>query len=395
MRHKHLIIGGGFSGLRIARLLSNHDNLEVTLVSPQNHFEYHGSLYRSANGYSPLETVIPYREIFQHTNIRYIQDFMVDMNPRTKTVQLLSGDELRYDSITLAMGYEPEYFGIPGMREFSKTLYSLADALELRKRLKQVAEQTILRSAPARVIVAGAGPTGVETAASIPHFFDLLTGHQRVEITLLESQDRILANLDEKFAKIVENEIRHSVKIRCSQKAIRATKQMLYLAGAEPMPFDVLIWTAGSSANSYFRQRPDMFGVDSKGRVSVNKYFQTKYEDVYVVGDSANALYSGTAHAAIEIANYVADHILRKLSNKDYMEFHPTAPDYAVPTGHDSAVAMFEDSIIIKDAGWQQRRKIDLDVLLLIAPEDIARAHWEKGMNYAKVLLKRNLYIGH
>ena len=64
MKHKHVIVGGGFGGLRTARLLANRDDVEVIVVNPQANFEYHGSLYRSANGYSPLETVVPYREIF-------------------------------------------------------------------------------------------------------------------------------------------------------------------------------------------------------------------------------------------------------------------------------------------------------------------------------------------
>ena len=59
--HKHVIVGGGFAGLRAARLLANRDDVTVTLINPQSNFEYHGSLYRSANGYSPLETVVPYR----------------------------------------------------------------------------------------------------------------------------------------------------------------------------------------------------------------------------------------------------------------------------------------------------------------------------------------------
>ena len=105
--HKHVIVGGGFGGLRVARLLANRDDIALTVINPQANFEYHGSLYSSANGFSPLETVIPYREIFGHTNITYVQDFMVDSNPVTKRLQVLSGQDIGYDSVTLALGYEP------------------------------------------------------------------------------------------------------------------------------------------------------------------------------------------------------------------------------------------------------------------------------------------------
>ena len=51
-KHTHVIVGGGFSGLRAARLLAQQADIQVIVVNPQANFEYHGSLYRSANGYS-------------------------------------------------------------------------------------------------------------------------------------------------------------------------------------------------------------------------------------------------------------------------------------------------------------------------------------------------------
>lgn len=384
-KQRHIIVGGGFSGLRAARLLANHDGLEVTVVNPQANFEYHGSLYRSANGYSPLETVLPYREIFQDTNIQYRQDFMVDIDPSSKHIQLLSGDKLFYDSATLALGYEPEYFGIPGMREFSKTLYSLADALELRRSLAELAKKSFHKLAPARVLVAGGGPTGVEVAASIPYFFELVTGDSRVEVVLIEAQNRILGSLPDDFSTSVAQSLAGTVEVRCGQKVIRATKQLLHIADSPPLPFDILIWTAGSSANAYFRQRPDLFDVDHKGRVLVNQFLQTQHESLYVVGDSAAVEYSGTAHAAIEMGAYVASSVTASLQNQELVRFQPSRPNYAVPTGHDEAVAMQGDEMLTGSQGWQFRRKLDLDALSLIAPEAVAQSHWQKGESFASM----------
>ena len=385
VKHRHIIVGGGFSGLRIARQLADRDDVAVTVVNPQSNFEYHGSLYRSANGTSPLETVIPYREIFSNSNIEYIQDFMIDIDTASKHVKLLSGRELTYDSLTLALGYEPEYFGIPGMREFSKTLYSLADALELRKALKELAEKSFHKSKPARVIIAGGGPTGVEVATAIPYFFELLTGDRRVEVILIEAQSRILCGLSEEFSQATAQAIAGTVDIRCNQKVIRATKELLHFADAPSMSFDLLVWTAGSSANSYFRQRSELFEVDRKGRVIVDEHLQSKVSSVYVVGDSAAVQYSGSAHAAIEMGGYVADQIVAKLQGREYKTFKPTQPDYAVPTDHQAAVAMQGDKLVTGDDGWQVRRKLDLAALVQIAPAAVAEAHWQKGDSLARI----------
>jgi NADH dehydrogenase len=384
-KHRHVVVGGGFSGLRIARLLANRDDIEVIVINPQSNFEYHGSLYRSANGTSPLETVIPYREIFKDTNIEYRQDFMIDINPAAKRVKLLSGSELTYDSVTLALGYEPEYFGIPGMREFSKTLYSLADALDLRKSLKELAQNSFHKSTAARVLVAGGGPTGIEVAAAIPYFFELVTGDRRVEVVLIEAQQRILSALPEEFSQVTEQSLVGKIDIRCNQKVIRATKELLHVADGPSLPFDILVWTAGSSANSYFRQRSDLFEVDRKGRVMVNECLQAKDETMYVVGDSAAVKYSGTAHAAIEMGGYVANQIISKLEGREYDVFEPSEPDYVVPTDHEAAVAMQGDKLLVGDEGWQLRRKLDLDALSQIVPEDVAQSHWQKGESLASM----------
>ena len=54
-----VIVGGGFGGVKLARLLSNKKNIKITLISASTNFEYHGALYRSATGRSPLEVIIP------------------------------------------------------------------------------------------------------------------------------------------------------------------------------------------------------------------------------------------------------------------------------------------------------------------------------------------------
>ncbi len=386
MSHKHVVIGGGFSGLRIARLLANREDIEVTVVNPQYNFEYHGSLYRSANGFSPLETIIPYREIFRDSNVKYVQDFMTDIVPAEKRLKMLSGVELKYDSATLALGYEPEYFGIPGMREFSKTLYSMPDALELRKTLKLVAENSFHKSTPARIIVVGGGPTGIEVAASVPHFFELITGDRRLEVILVEAQKRILSGFSEEFSNMVMESLENKVEIRCNQRVIRATKESLHISESDTLKFDVLIWTAGSSANSYFRQRPDLFDIDVKGRVIVDEHLKTRHDSLYGSGDSASIEYSGTAHAAIEMGEYIANDVISNLQNKKHAKYEPTKPNYAVPVGHNSAVASDGDLLHSQESGWDIRRRLDLEVLLLIAPDEVARQHWAMGENIATVV---------
>ena len=63
---KVVVVGGGFGGVKTALELANKPGFEVQLISDNTHFEYHGALYRSAVGHSPMEVVIPLKEIFAH-----------------------------------------------------------------------------------------------------------------------------------------------------------------------------------------------------------------------------------------------------------------------------------------------------------------------------------------
>ena len=54
---KIVIVGGGFAGVKMALELVNKQGFEITLISKNADFEYHGALYRSATGQSPLIVV--------------------------------------------------------------------------------------------------------------------------------------------------------------------------------------------------------------------------------------------------------------------------------------------------------------------------------------------------
>ena len=65
---KVVVVGGGFGGVKTALNLMNKPGFDVQLISDNTHFQYHGALYRSAVGHSPMEVVIPLKEIFKDAN---------------------------------------------------------------------------------------------------------------------------------------------------------------------------------------------------------------------------------------------------------------------------------------------------------------------------------------
>ena len=84
---KVVIVGGGFGGVKTALNLMNQPGIDVQLISSSMNFEYHGALYRSATGRSPLEVVIPLKSIFAGaSNVDIILDKITGLELKKKRV---------------------------------------------------------------------------------------------------------------------------------------------------------------------------------------------------------------------------------------------------------------------------------------------------------------------
>ena len=91
---------------------------------------------------------------------------------RRKVVIADGGKEFPYDHLILALGSQPNFFGVPGVKEHSLALGGLADALRIRNRVIERFEQATLDPVEPpdprlTFVVIGGGSTGVETAAEI------------------------------------------------------------------------------------------------------------------------------------------------------------------------------------------------------------------------------------
>lgn len=95
----------------------------------------------------------------------------------------------------MAAGAETNFFGVPGMREHGWPLYTLPDAVRLRRHLLSTLEQATAgpAAAPVNVVVAGGGPTGVETAGALTEMARELAGPAvTLHVTLVEATPRLL-----------------------------------------------------------------------------------------------------------------------------------------------------------------------------------------------------------
>ncbi len=386
-RKRIVVVGGGFAGVKLALELANDKNFDVTLITSRSRFEYHGAMYRSATGKSPLEVVVPMSEIFKNAlNVRVELDTIAELRPQTKEVEGESGRVYPYDDLVMAVGYVVNYFNIPGMAIYAETLYSISEAIKLRHRLVGAFREAGKRTVSVSVI--GAGPTGVEVSSDINNFARVVSGmhgiqNLNVSVRLIEASDRVLGTLSAKSSRIAQKRLEElGVEVLLKTKVTKCTEKTIH-TDTETLKSDITIWTAGNKANPLFGYYPDLFTLDARQRVLVGEYFNANSPNIYVIGDAASTPYSGMAQTAIHNAIALAENFKRVAKNQKQMPYKPKKPEYVVPIGGEWALLETDEGVKHGSEGWKARRDADLWVLNNFLVYTLANKHWQSGNRLA------------
>src|SRR6266536_1984118 len=229
-----VVVGGGFAGLYAARTLARHP-LDVLLVDRVNYHLFQPLLYQVASAaLSPGEIAEPLRAVLRRYNNVHVPLGEVDkLNLDQGCIHLRDGAELRYDYLVLATGARHSYFNHPEWESLAPGLKSLADALEMRRRIFlafELAERErdeARRRALLTFVVIGGGPTGVELAGAIAEIARHTVSRdfrafdpREAQVILLESGDRVLAQYPADLSAKAEQALEHlGVDVRTSSVA--------------------------------------------------------------------------------------------------------------------------------------------------------------------------------
>src|SRR5205807_8655684 len=91
-RHRVVIVGGGFGGLRAARALKSAP-VDVTLIDRRNYHLFQPLLYQVATGsLSPGQSAAPIRAVLgRQKNTRVLMGEVVDLDPVARRIVLADG----------------------------------------------------------------------------------------------------------------------------------------------------------------------------------------------------------------------------------------------------------------------------------------------------------------
>src|SRR6266699_2145729 len=177
-RKRVLIVGGGFAGIAAARALKRA-NVEITLIDRRNHHIFQPLLYQVATAVlAPSEIAAPIRQLAdKQKNLSVLLGEVTGLDLRTRSIDAscprLGIRKIQFDYLIIAAGMQPSYFGHDEFAKYAPGLKSLTDAETIRAKILsayELADTTDDENERARqmtFVLVGAGPTGVELAASL------------------------------------------------------------------------------------------------------------------------------------------------------------------------------------------------------------------------------------
>lgn len=329
-----VIIGGGFGGIELAKKLKNK-SIQVVIIDKNNYHTFQPLLYQVATSVLEAESIAyPIRKIFSKSKNIFFRLGEVDQVDHENNRIILGNDEMQYDYLAIATGAKTNFLNNEGLTISSMPMKSVLEALDLRSMILQNFEKT-LRNANERkrqgmmnIVIAGAGPTGVELAGALGELKQKVFPKDYPELDLtqmnvyiVQSGDRVLPMLSEKSSLKAKKYLEQlGVTVVLNTRVLDFFGDYVQTNTGQDLIARTLIWTAGVIGNPV--QGLGAEAVNKGGRIEVDAFNKVKgYNNVYAVGDVASMVtedfprgHPMVAPAAVQQGAHLAKNIMSEIN---------------------------------------------------------------------------------
>ena len=371
-KKKIVVIGAGFAGIAATRKLSSKlkGDAEITLIDRHSYQTMMTQLHEVAAGRTPF-TNAQYdlqKLLGKRKNVSLVTDSVVKLDKENKKVIAEHGT-YDYDYAIVAIGGEPNDFGVPGVKEFGFTLWSLEDAMKIKRQLERMVQLASVerddakRKAMLTFNVAGSGFTGIEMVGELIDWRkkvarDWKLAESEITLNVVEMMPTILNTLDRKQAdKALAYLKKKHVNVLLNHGITAAAEDHIKVSvGArgeehvdKEIPSYTLIWTTGVQGNT--QAQPYGLTETERGhRLLANDYMEAVgYEGkgLYVAGDVSGHMDPATGRpqpqiveAAEQTGHTAADNILADIKGGQKTKFVGKYQGTMVSVGSQWGVAM-------------------------------------------------------
>jgi NADH dehydrogenase len=408
---KIIILGGGFSGVKCAQVLSRHlpqDRAEIILFNEENHLVFSPLLAEVVgSSISPLDVVVPLRQLLPRVLCRTESVESIDLTANEIVYETEAGGSARmhYDHLIVACGNVANLNVVPGMADHAFPLKTIGDATALRSQIMEQLEQAEVCPDPERrrwrltFIVVGGGFSGAEVAGEINDLVRDSAGYfhnfseQDVTVTLIHSRDQILPEISPNLRDFARKKMEKAgVSMLLNARVALATPEGVGLQDGRFIKGGTIVCTIGSSAAPIIER---LAVPKEKGRLLTEPDMRLRgSQNVWVIGDCGMAVNSHdgqpsptTGQFAEREGTQCAENIVRVLKGEATKPFSFKQLGELCSIGGHSAVAdlfgmhlsgflawfVWRGVYLFKLPTWARRLQVGFDwAWLLLFPRDLA-----------------------
>lgn len=354
------MLGGGFAGIHLVRKL-DEQLFDILLIDKINHYQFQPLFYQVATSQiEPSSISFPLRHVFKrkkNVQIRLAEVLRVDKNNRKITTTI---GEFSYDYLIIAIGCTTNFFGNKNIEKNSLTLKSTYDAITIRNHILQTFENIISVSEEEKqlylnLVIAGAGPTGVELAGAFAEIKKNILPRDyhgidfsKFNIILIEGGKNTLGNMSDTARKASRKYLEQmGVTLYMDTIVKDYDGTTLILKNDNVIKTKTVIWAAGVTGNKIEGFDKDVLVPGNRLKVNrINKV--ENCDNIFAVGDISFMVtpkypkgHPQVANVAINQAKLLAVNLKRILQNKPTTEFEYKDLGSMATIGKYKAVADF------------------------------------------------------
>jgi NADH:ubiquinone reductase (non-electrogenic) len=331
-RKKVVVLGSGWGALAMVRKLDPME-FDVTIVSPRTYFFYTPMLAGVTTGTVKAHSVLePVRQTNPMPYATFMKAEATDVDAERRVLGVQDAEtriEIPYDHLVVAVGAQPNTFGIPGVQENAMFLKELNHGTDVRARILNRLEQAAIAyraghhedvSRLLSIAVVGGGPTGVEFSAELADFIktdvkrSFPTIADKLKVTLIEALPQVLPMFSKEIATNVKNHLESAgVDVRTETMVKGVDEHSITLANKAgdktTLDYGVMVWVAGIGARPISKKLGAAFGQSNPRGIEVDGFLRIKGApegEVFAMGDCALSGKPPTAQVASQQGKYLA-----------------------------------------------------------------------------------------
>ncbi|KFF07781.1 NAD(P)/FAD-dependent oxidoreductase [Chryseobacterium luteum] len=341
---KHIIIvGGGFAGINLIKILKNDNRFIITLVDRNNYHFFPPLIYQVATSFIQASNIsYPFRRLFsKYKNVNFHMGSLLNVDSENNVIETDTGN-LKYDYLVLALGTESNFFGMENVQKYALPMKNIEEALYLRNHmllnLEEAARNKDVKTAERlqNVVIAGGGPTGVELAGMFAEMGKYIAEKEYPEIKLslsslylIDALPTLLSPMSKMAQQTSYETLKElGVKILLNVSVKDYVDHQVLLSDGTVINTETLIWTSGVIG----REVPGILKekIGKGRRILVDEYNRVEENGtVYALGDISLQLtdqsftngHPQLAQTAIQQAKNLGKNLIRLQEGKELIPF--------------------------------------------------------------------------